>query len=321
MIGCTSNTEKAIFQDSRDIVLDVSQSVKELNTGNILIGNVSRLYVGNGYLCIADHKSYENSIHLFSLSDYQHVISCGMIGPGPYEITRLGHIWMDETLRKMYVSDHGKYRIFSYDLDSLISTPAIYKHHTKTKINNTLFPDSYFYVNDTLSYARAIKPTSISTFEQTIAKWNMKTGEMKAMPYTYPAIENKRSIFDVSLENDFYVEAYLRHDLLSFCDLNGNLKCNIYGPDWNGGGKSKISCFGDVIVTKKYIIATYSGGDYNEAFYPTKILIFDLKGNYLKTLDVGYKIPDCCYDEINNRIIMVLDSEMQFGYLDLDTLV
>ena len=321
MVGCTSNSEKERYHSSRDIIVDVSKNIKEWDTGDILIGSVSRLCVGNGYLCIADHKSNENSIHLFSLSNYQHVASCGMIGPGPYEISRLGHIEMDETDGKMYVSDHGKYRIFSYDLDSLISEPTNYKHQTKTKFNNTLFPDSYYYVNDTLSYARIIIPTSVSTFDQAVAKWNMLTGEIETMPYIHPEIENKRSVFGVSMENEFYVEAYLRYDLLSICDLNGNLKYNIYGPDWNGGGKSRIRCFGNVMITKENIIATYSGGDYNEAYFPTKIIVFDLKGNYIKTLNVGYKISDCCYDAFNNRVMMAFDDEIQFGYLELDGLI
>ena len=321
MVACTPDSEKEKFQGSRNIIIDVRDSVKEFDTGDILIGSVSRFCVGNGFLCIADHKSFENPIHVFSLSDYRHLISFGMIGPGPYEITRLGHIEIDEEHEKMYINDHGKNRILSYDLDSLMAFPESYKHCTKAQINETYFPASYFYVNDTLSYIRAIQPTSVSTFDQAVAKWNMQTGKMEIMPYTHPAIENKRSLFDVSIENGFYVEAYLRHDLLSICDLDGNLICNIYGPDWNGGGKSKLSCFGDVMVTNENIIATYSGGDYNEDYYPTKVQVFDLTGDYIKTLNVGYKITDCCYDEINNRIVMAFDDEIQFGYLDLNTLI
>ena len=43
--------------------------------------------------------------------------------------------------------------------------------------------------------------------------------------------------------------------------------------------------------------------------------------NYLKTLDVGYKISDYCYDAENNRLIMALNDVIQFAYLDLDGII
>lgn len=50
-------------------------------------------------------------------------------------------------------------------------------------------------------------------------------------------------------------------------------------------------------------------------------MIFDLEGNYIKTLDVGYKIQDFCIDKDNHRIIMALVDEIQFAYLDLQQLI
>lgn len=319
-VGCTSNSEKDKYQKKRDNIVDVSGYIKELDTGEVLIGSVSRLYVGNEYLCIADHKTSESSIHLFSLSDYQHISSCGTIGPGPDEITILGHVEIDEKHNKMYVSDHGKYRIFSYDLDSLVLFPDSYKHQTKVKIGNTSFPDSYCYVNDTLSYARVIKPTSVSTFEQGIGKWNMQTGEIKMMDYSHPDVEQKRSLFDVSLNHNFYAEVYMRHDLMSICDLDGSLICNIYGPDWNGGGRTGFGCYGGVVITEKYIMALYSGNSNRSTSRSPKLLLFDLKGDYIKSLELKCNVKNFCYNPKRNSVVMSLDDDIQFGELDLDDL-
>jgi hypothetical protein len=46
-----------------------------------------------------------------------------------------------------------------------------------------------------------------------------------------------------------------------------------------------------------------------------------MEGDYIQTLETGYNISDFCYDKDNNRIIMSLDAEVQFAYLDLDGLV
>lgn len=50
-------------------------------------------------------------------------------------------------------------------------------------------------------------------------------------------------------------------------------------------------------------------------------MVFDLDGNYLKTLDVGYDILSMCYDDEQNRLIMNFNDDIQIGYLDLDDLI
>ena len=49
--------------------------------------------------------------------------------------------------------------------------------------------------------------------------------------------------------------------------------------------------------------------------------VFDMDGNYRKTLDVGYKIQDYCIDEDNSRVIFVFSDEIQFGYLNIEKLI
>ena len=56
-------------------------------------------------------------------------------------------------------------------------------------------------------------------------------------------------------------------------------------------------------------------------YNPTRFFVFGLNGDYLKTLDVGFQIVSFCYDKDCDRIIMNLDDEIQFGYLDLDKII
>lgn len=56
-------------------------------------------------------------------------------------------------------------------------------------------------------------------------------------------------------------------------------------------------------------------------YLPTSLLVFDMNGNYIRTLDVGYKMMDFCIDEDNNRAIFAFSDEIQFGYLDLEKLI
>lgn len=71
-----------------------------------------------------------------------------------------------------------------------------------------------------------------------------------------------------------------------------------------------------------HLIVSYSGGDNNtDAYYPTRLLAFGLDGEYIKTLDVGYKINSMRYDNKTNRIYMNLNDKIQFAYLDLEGLI
>jgi hypothetical protein len=55
----------------------------------------------------------------------------------------------------------------------------------------------------------------------------------------------------------------------------------------------------------------------NFGYYDVEPNVFDLDGNYIKTLDVGYRIWRMSVDEDNDRLFFTFDDEIQFGYLDL----
>lgn len=314
--SCTQSSDTEKYQSKRDNVIKVKDKVKEIKAEDVLIGNISRLYLISNYLIIADHKSPGKLIHLFDKNNFSYLTSTTYQGQGPDEITMMGHIGIDEANRRFYVSDHGKLCIFSYDLDSVL-TNLSYTPIVKTKLNERLFPGEYQYINDTLCIGRVIEPIGNADFKPFVAKWNMTTGKIEKMRYEHPDVRKKRIIPAISTEHGIYVECYAHYDLLTICNLDGELKYNIYGPKWNSE-ITQISHFGySIAVCDNKIITLYSGEDHRTSF-PTKFLVFDINGNYLQTLDTEYKISDFCYDKENNRIIMVMNDDIQFAYLDLD---
>ena len=150
-----------------------------------------------------------------------------------------------------------------------------------------------------------------------IGKWNMMTGELQTIGEKHPEVKSKRSLIDVSVDRGIIAEVYIDNDLMNISDLDGNVLCYIYGPDW---GKQGLETFGDVMITPNHILSTYSGGTWGRG-RTEKIHVFDLKGNYQKTLNVGYHMLDCNYDTTHHRLYMVFDDEIQFGYLDLKGLI
>lgn len=319
-ISCTNKTNTEKHQNRRDNIINVKEEIKEINTDDVMIGSVARLSFINNYLVISDSKSFDMLIHLFDCRDakYKYITSAIPRGQGPGEITNIGHIGVNSKKEEIYVSDHGKLKIFQYPIDSIIINP-LYKPQIKKEINNTQFPSDYEFINDTLIFARMIEPTGNVGYNEFLAKWNIETGDVNKIKYSNPKVKKKRISIAVSMENEILVECYHNHDLITILDLNGNLRRNIYGENWNSGDSDKIHHFGKVIFIGNNIVASYSGGNWlTDEYYSKDLLVFDLNGDYIKTLKIGYRISDFCYDNKNNNIIFNFEDVIQFGYLNLD---
>ncbi len=272
---------------------------------------------------ITDYKTANEFVHIFDKNNFKYITSIAPRGQGPGEIARIGSIEEDKMNRKFYVSDFGKYKIFSYDLDSAITDPA-YLPIEKMTMNDQLVIDEYAYISDTLSIGMTIQRLGDGKFNPIVAKINMETGKITPMSYTvHPDIQKKRVCFDISMEHGIYVETYIPHDLITICSLDGKLKYNVYGAEWSTETHG-IDYYGPVAFCNDRIVALYSGQKTfinGKTNYPTKFVVFDLDGNYLKTLETNYPIIRFCYDKDNDRLIMSIDDEMQFAYLDLGELL
>lgn len=319
--SCTTGSETEKYQKTRDNIVNVREKVKEIKMEDVLIDRNARPHSIGNYLLICDYRSYDNLILLFDKQNFNYITGTGYKGQGPNEITNIGYIGINEADLEFYVTDYGKQKIFGYKLDSVLSNP-FYKPEVKMTMKEKQFPRKYQYINDTLSIGTIIEPTGNSSFNESAAMWNMHTGETKRMKYVHPDIERKRSTLAVSVENNLYAECFHHHDLMTICTLDGELKCNIYGSKWNSEKTNSVRHYSDVVFCKDKIVASYSCGrdNFGNNFWPTQFLVFDKNGDYLQTWETGYNISDFCYDKENNRIIMSLEDEIQFAYLELDGL-
>ncbi len=326
--GCSRNSDREKHYSKYGKVINIQEKLHSIEIKNVLIGQYGHLYLIDKYLIIGDHMSPDKQIHLFDKNSFNYILSTGYKGKGPNEITILGNIATDKVHRKFYVSDHGKLKIFSYDLDSLLANP-LYLPNIKISMDKSRFPAGYEYINDTLCFGCIIEPIGNNDFKPCVGKWNMLTNEVQLMKYEHPDVKKKRTITAVSSNLGLYVEAYTRHDLITVGTFNGELRYNIYGPKWETK-LSKNGYYGSTNFCKDKIISTYladnrikkePNGKIRSA-YPTKFVIFDLEGNYLQTWETGYEITNFVYDEENNRLIIrIEDADVQFAYLNLDGLL
>ncbi|MDR0961061.1 MAG: 6-bladed beta-propeller [Mediterranea sp.] len=320
-IGGCSNDDREKHQRSRKNTVYTKEYIKEIVIEDVLIGNSASLYLLDKYLIVRDPRNPEEQIHIFNKNTFEHLKSTAPLGQGPDEITRIGHIGVDNARKNIYVIDAARYKVFSYQIDSLITSPY-YSPKVKTTFKIEQIPRWFYYINDTLSIGMFVLPTSASTFNISVSRWNMVSGKIESMPYTNPRIKRKRIDLAVSPELNLYVECYRHNDLITICSLDGQLKYNIYGPNWNDENSNDNRYFGDVQFCKDKIVVSYFEKTYGEDDgTTTTLLVFNLTGDYIKTLNVGYRVRNLCYDKENNRLLFVFDDEIQFGYLPLDNLI
>lgn len=303
----------------RNKIINVKDKIQPISTEDILLGNIGVPYIMDNYLLVEGACAVnEKCVHIYDRRDYHYVKSVINMGPGPDEITRMGHIGVDKKNKCFYLSDFGKLKIFSYELDSLLANDN-YVGVEQITLDLNSFPADYEYINDTLCIGRVINPEGTNNYIPRVARWNMKTGEVVPISPLRNDLEKIRITCAASEKYGLYIEMYNRVDLLSIGDFNGNQKAVIYGPEWDS--KSHNSYFSKaVFCNNEKLIVSYSGEDYNVST-TKKLMVFDLDGNYLKTLEIGFDILAMCYDDEQNRLIMNFNDDMQIDFLDLTGLI
>lgn len=325
---CSKNSDKEKTFDLQGNIINIKDDIIKIDTDPIDISNLGVPYILNEFLIISDYHSPDKLIHIFNKNTFEYLTSVGERGEGPTEIINIGAIESNEEDRVFYVIDHGKQKILEYAIDSVL-VDSCYVPKEKAVIRKMEFPVSFQYVNDTLSYALFFKVLNSNDYKPVVSKWNMQTGEVAYMDYEgHPQIKKKRVEYAVSPKYGLYVEAYCYHELMSLGSVNGSLKFNIYGNNWDSENVSHYSYFRKAIFCKDKIVVSYSGekhitneGGVPKVQYPRQLIVFDLEGNYLTTLMVDFPIISFAYDEDSNRIIFAFDDEIQFGYLNMNEFI
>lgn len=324
--SCKQHSESIKHYNALDSIKNVKENIHEIAIEDIEISNFGTPFILNDYLIISDYKSFDKLIHIFDKNTFTYLTSVGDRGQGPSEIANMGSIIPDEKNNSFYVFDHGHQLLYNYPMDSVLSNPA-YLPEKKADIDASEFPFQMQYVNDTLSYALYMHVLNPGDYTPMVGKWNMLTGKTDFMEYTgHPEITKKRVSFAASVENNLYAEVYWYHDLITLCTLDGKLKYTLYGAQWDNRQSYHNGYYMKVAFCKDKLIADYLGGvrfTKNEKISndPTRLIVFDLNGNHLTTLEIGYSIISFCYDNDNNRLIFAFNDDIQFGYLDLNNII
>lgn len=326
IIGCKSNNvETEIFQKNRDNITDVRDRIVDIKP-DLVFGN-STLHIIDNILIVNEiSPKGEKGIHLFDKNTFNYITSTGIIGRGPGEISGPGIIGTDNKNRILWVPDHGNKVMWKFPLDSILNN-RFFKPTIKFDLNYESFIERFDFLNDSILLGVAVQILPDYSFSKYMSKYNLNSNIIEKFGYQHPEATGRKSSsnFALSLDYKFYINSYDKFDLVTICDLDGNLKCNIYGPDeLNNEGNKKSYFFGidmfDESIIASYIgdIALIDGINGPRGNIPSKFLVFDINGNYIKTIETGYKFTYFAVDEENKRIIIYFDNRPSaLGYINI----
>lgn len=318
LVGCHISTDKEVYQSSRDNILNVKNLIKEIDLGDIYLNVWARTVSTDSFLIIGDRESLEHPINIFDKKTFKHIASFGAVGQGPNEITEMSDINFDAKSRNLYVNDLGKRCVLSFQIDSVIKD-ANYAPIEKYKLSSEHLPFDNHFLNDSLSYSVFMLPDEKDgyNYNDMTGIINYSSGETNIKYYNREEFHRKQYFLAVSFTDSLYAECNSLFDIISIFDLNGNLLRTIYGPQW---GTDYLACFNRSIYTKDYLFCHYDGNLYEEFVKSSKCMIFTKMGDYIATLETGYRITCISYDSAADRIVFTFDDEIQFGYLDLESI-
>ncbi|MFA8434098.1 MAG: hypothetical protein ACEPOZ_06235 [Marinifilaceae bacterium] len=290
----------------------------------------SRLYLVGDYLIVETETEVEPSIykgiHLFDKYTFQYITSSAIIGRGPGEVVRLGKIGVNN--KDLWICDYGKKVRWKFPLDSVLKDDR-YKPVVNLQMHSELYMIKQGFLNDSIAIGKAIHSIVSSSPVTAMAKLNINTNVTERYGYEHPDITGRmtNSVFKLSPDNELYINCYMYCDLMTICNLDGTLKYNIYGPNWKKYRPGEMAYFYGVDTYKNFIIVSYVGdkrivlNEYQrqEGNFPTKFQIFNTKGDYIKTLETGYKFSSFCVDEENERLIIYFDDRKNpLAYIPLN---
>ena len=303
------------YQRERDNVINVAEKIVDVDT-KIPVGP-SQLYIIDRFLIINEIiPQGDKGIHLFDKNTFEYITSTGFQGRGPGEITRPGgSIAIDYSKNSFHVVDHGRRGVWEFSLNGILNDEN-YKPTKFKEMDPEMYPERFEFVNDSIALGMAIRPLSIDTYERVMVKLNLNTNTVNEFGYVHPEAvgeEVAHARFAVCVDNGVYVKSYIRLDLITICDLEGNLKYNVYGPGWSNDDNFRY--FGHTSIINDKIIASYTGGERavfennrRVSNFPSQFLVFDLEGNYKYTIETGYRfISHSVVDEENGRMICYFD--------------
>ncbi|MBD5324174.1 MAG: hypothetical protein HDS02_04965 [Bacteroides sp.] len=291
--------------------MSIEDSLPDLNA-------LSYIYIIGDTLIINDWKSIEKQYYAYNLTNNTGLGWFGKSGGGPGELVKYMGGTFDKVNKIIYGVDFGPMEIKKIDIQKALSD-STYGAETVRRIDpgKEGYFTSGYYLNDSVIYTSWVLPDSIRhTMHTLIVRYNPMTGNVDAIER--PDENNMKNSFMIyNTDSACFVTFCRFYDLMRLYDSKGNLRKNIYGPDYKNESDGRTAYFfGAEIDRNNNIYAIYCGKDYGQ-YKPQDIIVMNSDGEYLKTIHFDYYLWNIAYHMPTHRLYFSMDGEPQFGYINL----
>jgi hypothetical protein len=293
------------------------------------------IYLFDNYLLVYSPLSSDAKVDIYDKRTFKYLISTGVKGEGPGEITAPGPISIDVKNECFWLCDYGKMQMYRFPVDSVFKT-KYYKPSFSYKLPlGTGFGEFFFTHPDTI-ITNPMQLTGDDAMQVMIKKICIKNQSIVPTNYRIPEKIKSNNYYGgwmnlYGAQNcNTMVCTFTFSDLIMFMDKNGNILKAVQGP--KGLSKlddpnSHVECelaYSQVTGNDTYIFALFNGNKQDKSGNMMGssgrfIRIFSVNGEYIKTLELEDNLANICYDSENKRIIAISnDRENSLIYFSIE---
>ncbi len=260
---------------------------------------------------------------LVNIKDFSHVASFGDIGRGPKQVVRPGSIIVNESSKKIYVLDLGRYQFFELQIkkkyeESIFSkSDIVFEKKFEPYGSIDFFNDSTLvFSGNTGGHLIYLANKEGELIDMMGSKFYEKTMKMHEFAYA----DATTSEIDVKPDGTKIIVGYRLFDRLICLNKNGETIFDIEGDDLDPNIEDRL--VGEVGFTSRglpkaylrlrstnnHIFALYGGRKLNNnkdhiSSHGKTIRIFDWEGTPVMKINLDYEIFDFIIDHENQRFI------------------
>jgi hypothetical protein len=269
-------------------------------------------------LCILTNTpGNKHQIHLYNRK-YEYIISSGLTGKGPGEITNPFPAVLDKKNKAIWMMDMGRRKLLKFPVDSMLSNTDFLPHKFVPITDACPIIVQYFpYKNGLFSFSDFYSENALISFSNQSGKLvdslQIKKSEiLKNLENINNNQFNATFIYEKHPQKDIFALAYQYSDKIAIINSKGDVLSISQGPDIinqvpDASNMAIISCYTDIHCDKNYIYALYSGHpilDENmELIFPGIIHVFDWNGKPVAKLKLPLPVMVFTLDNKTNRFV------------------
>ena len=315
--ACSSGNDREVWQDERDIIEETT--IVSMDDSLPPMHAFTSFYIIGDTLLFHDFYSTDRQFFGYNLNNGESLGWFGIYGSGPGEIANFGAPFIDKRNKVLYGLNCNLWSIMGFELDKAFNDSS-YRAFTKTDMSDLELRVPIvksFFTNDSTVLCQMYDMNENWTCSTSrIGRLDLETGRTVIIDDYVPEPDTRFGMA-LSVKDSLICATYHTNDQINLFNLDGKLIKTIYGPDYHNPRLHKVYYFYEPEFCGDKICVVYHG-----KFDPTfsvghDILMFDLEGNYLKTLRCEMPITCLAYHEKTNRLYVYTNGDPQFGYIQL----